>query len=555
MDIISMETSDFFGNFSVPKTYNCFEHGMPSGFPNASCGKGFDCRASRCKPIVSKEYMMKTTLKILLAAVVALVCSYDRTCEAHGGGGGGGGGGGRGGFSGGGGGISRPTGGSFDRSPGSNTPRNFTPNNAGGNNINRSNLPSNLNHQNYPDFNRNNINNNINNIHNGEIKHFDNNFVNKNININNFHDFNATRYANGAHPNYGNWYHGDWNGHWNNYWNHPGWYHRPVAWWTAGYIAGAVTAPWSWGYWPYYNPYCGEVVVVGDTTIDYSQPIALADAGNSASANTDQAMTWLDAARKAFYRQDYPTALKSVEQALALAPSDPVMNEVRGLTLFSTKKFKDAAGVIYAVLSAGPGWDWATMIALYPSVGVYTNQLRALEEHVKANPDDAAARFLLAYHYLTCGHNDAAASQLKKVVALNPQDTLSSQLLQGLSDKEPPAAPAPQDATSTPAAPATQAVTKPVDAAKLVGAWKSTRADGSTFALTLTDDGKFNWKYTQKGKTQEYNGPYTVADNLLILKQNDNPVMVGKVSLTGENQFNFKLPGENPSDPGLTFEK
>jgi hypothetical protein len=89
----------------------------------------------------------------------------------------------------------------------------------------------------------------------------------------------------------------------------------------------------------------------------------------------------------------------------------------------------------------------------------------------------------------------------------------------------------------------------------LVGAWKSSRADGSTFALTLTKDGKFNWKYTQKGKTQDYSGPYTVADNLLILKQNDNPVMVGQVTLSGENQFTFKLPGENPSDPGLTFEK
>jgi hypothetical protein len=174
-----------------------------------------------------------------------------------------------------------------------------------------------------------------------------------------------------------------------------------------------------------------------------------------------------------------------------------------------------------------------------------------LEEHVKANPDDAAARFLLAYHYLTCGHNDAAAAQLKKVVALNPQDSLSSQLLQGLGDKEPPAASKPKD--TDPAKP--EAAAKPVEAAMLVGAWKSSRADGSTFALTLTKDGKFNWKYTQKGKTQDYSGPYTVADNLLILKQNDNPVMVGQVTLSGENQFTFKLPGENPSDPGLTFEK
>jgi hypothetical protein len=31
--------------------------------------------------------------------------------------------------------------------------------------------------------------------------------------------------------------------------------------------------------------------------------------------------------------------------------------------------------------------------------------------------------------------------------------------------------------------------------------------------------------------------------------------MVGQVTALGENKFNFKLPGENPSDPGLTFSK
>ena len=68
-------------------------------------------------------------------------------------------------------------------------------------------------------------------------------------------------------------------------------------------------------------------------------------------------------------------------------------------------------------------------------------------------------------------------------------------------------------------------------------------------------DGKFTWKLAQKDKPQEFSGDYTVADNLLILKQNNNPVMVGQVTQLAGNRFNFKLAGDNPNDPGLTFSK
>jgi hypothetical protein len=116
-----------------------------------------------------------------------------------------------------------------------------------------------------------------------------------------------------------------------------------------------------------------------------------------------------------------------------------------------------------------------------------------------------------------------------------------------LTEKEPPVPP--QNA------PAEKTTAKPIEAASLVGDWKASRSDGSNFALTLAADGNFTWKFTQKGKTQQFAGPYTVADNLLILKQNGNPVMVGQVTSLNDNKFNFKLPGENPSDPGLTFSK
>ena len=56
-----------------------------------------------------------------------------------------------------------------------------------------------------------------------------------------------------------------------------------------------------------------------------------------------------------------------------------------------------------------PGWDWTTLCSLYADVDTYTEQLRALEHYVTANPNAIEARFLLVYHYMTSGHGEAAA--------------------------------------------------------------------------------------------------------------------------------------------------
>ena len=68
------------------------------------------------------------------------------------------------------------------------------------------------------------------------------------------------------------------------------------------------------------------------------------------------------------------------------------------------KRFDEAAAVDYAVLSAGPGWNWSTLVGLYPDVDTYTNQLRALEASVRTNANSPSTQFLLGYHYLVEGH-------------------------------------------------------------------------------------------------------------------------------------------------------
>ena len=357
------------------------------------------------------------------------------------------------------------------------------------------------------------------------------------------------------HAYYDHWYHGDWHDHY--HWDHP-WHYGPIAWWSAGFVTGAIVwdTPWRWGYWPYYNPYCTEVVVVDNTAIDYSQPIvvvqqpaaqaAVAQPAAAQPAVDDQVAALMDQAHDAFARGDYASAMTLANQAIARKPNDTVPHEFRALVLFANKQYKEAAGAVYAVLSVGPGWDWATLSGFYPDVNVYTAQLRALEQYRNDNLKSPAPRFLLAYHYMSCGHVDAAVAELKEVVRLSPKDQLSAQLLAALSQKS-DAQPAP---IAAPAAPA-----RPVDAAGLVGDWTLTRSDGATFSLQLNKDATFAWKYTQEGKSQEFSGAYTVADNLLILKQNGNPTMVGQAASLGPNQFNFKLVGNNPSDPGLTFSR
>jgi tetratricopeptide (TPR) repeat protein len=322
-----------------------------------------------------------------------------------------------------------------------------------------------------------------------------------------------------------------------------------------GFVAGALAceAPWHWGYYSYYNPYYTEVIVVRDTAIDYSRPIVVAapqttaaSTSSNPSEDENQAIALLNSARDAFAKGDYNTAMTWVNQAIAKKSTLPVLHEFRGLILFATGQYRPAAATIYAVLSVGPGWDWATLSSFYPDQNTYSVQLRALEQYCRENPRLPETRFLLAYHYMSCGHTDAAATEFKEAASLNPKDQLSAQLLAGLVNAKSGTAPEP---ISAPAA------SLPVSAAALSGDWGASRADGSVFAFHLGPDGNYSWQFTQQGQTQQFTGTYSVTDSLLILKRNGNPTMIGQVTMSDSTHFTFKLVGGNASDPGITFSK
>jgi tetratricopeptide (TPR) repeat protein len=270
------------------------------------------------------------------------------------------------------------------------------------------------------------------------------------------------------------------------------------------------------------------------------------------SPEIQEGTTHTDLARDAFEKQDYEVSMRELDLAIKAMPKDAALHEFRALNFFATKDYKQAAATLYAVLSAGPGWDWTTLSGMYPNAATYTEQLRNLEEYVSANATVADARFVLAYHYMTCGHTEEARRQYEQVLKLQPGDQLSAQLVR-LTGGAPTEKAATESARARPPEPEPKAPA-PIDVAKIVGKWMAKRPDGAKFALHLTDDSKFTWRYERGAKKEEFGGTYTVDGAILVLERTDGAQMPALVTLA-DNGFNFKLYGGPPEDPGLDFRK
>jgi len=353
---------------------------------------------------------------------------------------------------------------------------------------------------------------------------------------------------------HGDWYHGCWHGGW-----YPGagwgymWNNYPVA--TAFGLTtwGVNRVAYGWGYWGYTNPYAATSV-----TYNYSQPIVVySDGGNAALGSSATApaagpseagMTAFEEARAAFRDGDSAKALTLLDTTLKTMPSDTAVHEFRSLVLFSLKKYPEAAAAAYAVLAAGPGWDWTTMIGLYGEPDTYTKQLRSLEEFARGNPKSSDAHFLLGYHYLICSYAENASTQFKIAAAQTPNDKLLKQLIAMTTP------PDESKSTEPPPVPASIAPEKVLKSEQLVGSWKATR-DGATFQLELTKDGAFTWTYSRGNDKQSVKGAFAVDQNNLALEVDDGSVMLAEVDLTNASQFQFRMIGDDVNDPGLPFKK
>lgn len=374
-------------------------------------------------------------------------------------------------------------------------------------------------------------------------------------------------FANEHHEHHGDWYNDCWHGDWDpgDGWNAM-WDNYPVAAAFGVTRWGVNRLAYGFGYWGYSNPY-----VTSGASYNYSEPLVVySDNSSSVTVNNttetvqapadasassppqpgDEGMTAFEEARTAFYSGDYEKSLTLLDTTLKTMPRDTVVHEFRSLVLFALKKYPESAAAIYAVLSAGPGWDWTTMSGLYPAVDVYTQQLRQLEDFTSVNPQSADGHFLLGYHYLTMGHRESAGKAFTRALELLPGDKLLTQLAEmtapaGAKPKQaPPAPPAAGDA------PAKDSLT----VEKLTGKWKASSADAQ-FELQLNADGAFVWTYTRGSKSESVRGAFAVDQNNLAMEPDAGGTMLSEITMTDPSTFQFKMIGGDEGDQGLKFTK
>ena len=389
-------------------------------------------------------------------------------------------------------------------------------------------------------------------------------------------DSNREDWQNYGSEHHGDWYNGSWDPGegWDYMWdNYPGAAALGVTRWGVNRVA------YGFGYWGYSNPYVTDSSSSG-SSYSYSEPLVnysestsestsenivtepnlaepgaaepgAAERGDSPTGPptpTEAGMSSFEQARTSFYSGEYETALSQLDITLQTMPQDTVVHEFRGLVLFALKKYPDAAATIYAVLSAGPGWDWTTMSGLYPNVDVYTRHLRELETFMQSNPMSADASFLLGYHYLTMGHQETAAGYFSRALQQLPGDKLLTQLVQmnpvkgGAAKTQP--SPLPNPTALTP--------DQILSMEKLVGAWKASGSD-APFELTLTADGTFTWNYTRGKALQSIKGVFAVDQNNLVMEPDSGGTMIATIVFSDDTQFQFKMVGGEPNDPGLMF--
>ena len=193
-----------------------------------------------------------------------------------------------------------------------------------------------------------------------------------------------------------------------------------------------------WCSWPWYeaipvadyaNAYtdCAGVMIDG---IDYSVPISQMPADTLTGPDSEL----YAAARGAFLRGDFDTALSAISQAIVQMPHNRDLHQFHSLVLFARNDYCRSATVAYAVLEDGPGWTWDICKRFIPCPTSTRVSFAIFEHYVSANPSEANVRFLLGYHYLMLDHTDVARRQLTQVVELRPADKLSARILTGIGE-------------------------------------------------------------------------------------------------------------------------
>jgi hypothetical protein len=169
-------------------------------------------------------------------------------------------------------------------------------------------------------------------------------------------------------------------------------------------------------YYGYGHGYGGNGYVYdGSEAYEEETPVVAADLRSQAFA--------------AFRQGNYDQAARLAGHLLVDDPRSADGHLMLMLATFALRDYRTAAMEAHAVASIGRIPDWPALIANYPNVETYTEQLRALESFVGSHSSAPEGRFLLGFQYLMEGHRDAAQQQIAQAAKLVPHDRLAQQLM------------------------------------------------------------------------------------------------------------------------------
>jgi hypothetical protein len=199
---------------------------------------------------------------------------------------------------------------------------------------------------------------------------------------------------------------------------------------------------------------------------------------------------------------------------------------------FARGEYALAAAELHAVLAAAPAWDRKTLLGLYADPAAYEKQLSALEGHVRLNPKDAAARFVLVVHLLTYRRPVDALPEIRQLVALVPTDPLARELLVLASAANEGGRPAPAPKS----APLPPFIGEP-------NLWIAEAPDGGRIEIDMQDSGAFTWRRAG-ADAEPFVGVFVWNGGRMILEE-----------ATGERLFAKTVPdvGPDASDDEAAF--
>jgi tetratricopeptide (TPR) repeat protein len=332
-----------------------------------------------------------------------------------------------------------------------------------------------------------------------------------------------------------------------------GFYNNSIAYANPYYTAPIATVASSSIPYDYSQPVVVNNYITADSQSDGSTSTSAASPTNYASpvanASVQESFSDFDNGLASFKSGDYKAALDSLNNALRSNGGDPVIHEVRALTLFALGDYNSAALALNSLLASAPGMDWTSLSSLYLNTDDYTKQLRKLEEYCKANPKNPASAFVLAYHYLVIGSKESAIRALRVVVENQPKDVTAKRMLDALDPKP---ASTPEPAATNPTSTDASAPLPDVD---LVGKWAATSGT-TTIELGITEESTFTWKALEADKPAvELAGDFGTNGDAVMMQTKDQGSLGGNVKPISADEWRLIPPGAKDPNAGLTFKR